>query len=45
MVRTVSWSDSPFDTDEYVTLLICTTLPPRRSMAATNDDDVRVDGS
>ncbi len=36
---------SPFVTDEYFTSLIGMTLPPSRSMAAVNDDDVLVDGS
>jgi aspartate carbamoyltransferase len=35
IVRTVSASDSPFETDENVTLLIWMTLPPSRSIAAT----------
>ena len=44
-MRTVSGSDSPFATDEYVTSLIGITLPPSRSIAARNEDEVRVEGS
>ena len=44
-MRIVSGKLSPFDTDEYFTSLMGMTLPPSRSIAAVNDDDVRVDGS
>jgi hypothetical protein len=40
----VSGRDSPLATDDELSLTEIT-VPPSRSMAAWNDDDVRVDGS
>ena len=45
-VRMVSGSDSPLDTEEYCTPWVTgITPPPRRSMAAMKDEEVRVLGS
>ena len=41
----VSGRLSPLETDEYFTSLIGMTEPPKRSIAAVKDDEVRVDGS
>jgi len=43
-VRTVSASDSPLTTDDVPGVTV-TVEPPRRAIAASNEHDVRVDGS